>query len=197
MKSGYSFTEKIQEHVLYQDILQKVVKNLKYESLPIISELILHIEICEYLAYFPIEDRIALMVGYRAYITIYGVIKKPDNFKTFMYAVRDEVYFGKSSLVSHVVNITSTYKYPIIFGLGGPAIKVFYPELIDVSSIIQSLPQNELLKNFYLESLNMAKVLITHFFTEVQSVFFYKMLGEPLEQGMEFLKNILQTIKKK
>jgi len=199
---GYEYTEKISNHPYFEEALIGFSKNLSNASLPVLSHLIMYAEISEFLTCFSVEDKIYFTLGIKVFVHVYGVIKQPNNFLYFMRAVREEVWWGRNSLVKNACTITYKYKYPILITTGSTLTAILFPRVksfvfAPVDALTLYLPKNPFLKDFYLNVLHSAKsaaFMSSHLFVEVKRILLYKLFGEDLEKGVDFLKDLFNRI---
>ena len=205
---GYCFNGHIADHPFHEEFLNRVVSELSRDDLPYIRDLVCYTETSEFFTGVCLDDKFALIVGAKAFIQIYGVLKTPGNFRYFLYEARDTLYW-KTSILSTIRIHKPTVIFvlsPLGLGIGGfikTAILKAAPAAISKAAvIIPSTPAGLLsLKGIAYGGAALFSGLFSYIAATLtaeafQGAIAYRVYGAGFDKAPEILKAIIKAIKK-
>ena len=142
---GNQFAGVLKDHPEFNTMVGRVSDFLSFNDIEVVVNLIKCSKINEALTFISTEERLALIIGAKLFVKMYGVmVKDSGSFTGFLTSVRDDLFYNKGPLPNKVITYAYTYRCPLVIGafLGAGYMNYFFklPPVntpLPVSNVVQ------------------------------------------------------------
>lgn len=111
---GFEFPRPLEQHPFFQQSVCKFLTAITPDSYEVLGYLISYSNCSEFLTSFCVDERIALTLGAKMFVSLYGVLKQPGNLTYFLCSVKRVLWWNQHLVFSKCVTFLIKYKYTIV-----------------------------------------------------------------------------------